>query len=262
VIGGRWLAGLLAVATITPVLSGATETSCAHDALLSPLLRQLIADQNSDVAQTLQRIEGTGRRLLALRSYLRTRDSLAARWSWSQAQIDAYLESDEYRDLLAEIHKICAKFEVANPGFELYANTEVRSLDQQIERWNSNTTVGRIASDLERDACDSTNAGSPAEQPNALRDFLTRWQPELPPPLAAPGLSLHGRGRAIDFQVHQGNRVIAGPETAEIASTWIAQGWSQKLNDAVRAGSTKFEGPLKMPNEPWHYEYRSQTSAD
>jgi hypothetical protein len=261
VIGGRWLAGLLAVATIMPVLSGATGSSCAHDALLSPSLSQLIADQNSDVAQTLQRIEGTGRRLLALRSYLRTRGSLAARWSWSQAQIDAYRESDEYRDLLAEIDRIRAKFEAANPGFELYANTEVRSLDQQVERWNSNATIGKIAATLEQDACESfANGGSPAKHSNALGDFLTRWQPELPPPLAAPGLSLHGRARAIDFQVHNGNRVVAGPETAEIASTWIAQGWSRKLNAAVRAGSMKFEGPLKMPNEPWHYEYRPQDS--
>lgn len=39
---------------------------------------------------------------------------------------------------MAEIDKITAQFEQSNPGFTLYANSEVRSLDDQIGKWNSN----------------------------------------------------------------------------------------------------------------------------
>jgi hypothetical protein len=74
--------------------------------------------------------------------------------------------------------------------------------------------------------------------------------------LAAPGLSLHGRARAIDFQIHRGVRVVAGPEVAKIADTWEGQGWSRKLREAVMGASNKFKGPLAAPNEPWHYEYQ------
>ena len=73
-------------------------------------------------------------------------------------------------------------------------------------------------------------------------------------PLAAPGLSLHGQARAIDFQVMQHDRIVAGPEVATVTTVWSEQGWSRKLHDAVQG--TRFKGPLAMPNEPWHYEYQ------
>lgn len=213
----------------------------------------------TNVESTIQRIDGTDRQLLALRSYLRSKDSLASRWSWSQAEIDAYGRSDQYRDMMAEIDKIKSRFERANPGFTLYANTDVRSLDLQIERWNENATVGEIAHSLYRASCDYLAASMgkrAAGTADRFRDFLVQWQPELPAPLAAPGLSLHGRARAIDFQVHKDDQMIAGTDTAEIARTWVGQGWAQKLNEAVRAASGKFQGPLTLPDEPWHYEYR------
>jgi hypothetical protein len=187
---------------------------------------------------------------------VRSREALTDRWSWSQARIDAYRQSREYQDLVEEVKRIRARFEADNPGFELYGNTEVRSLDVQIQRWNENQGVSRVAASLQKALCQKAREFSASE----LRDFLQKWQPSAPSPLAAPGLSLHGRARAIDFQVHQGTRVVAGPEVAKIASTWEAHGWSAKLNAAVSAVSDKFEGPLKMPNEPWHYEYRPNSS--
>ena len=42
---------------------------------------------DSRVAQTLAQLDGTGRQLLALRSYLRSSPHLAERWSWTQEQI-------------------------------------------------------------------------------------------------------------------------------------------------------------------------------
>ena len=73
------------------------------------------------------------------------------------------------------------------------------------------------------------------------------------PPLAAPGLSLHGRSRAIDFQIMRNGRIIAPTEVAKARSVWEKQGWARRLAAVMR--DTRFVGPLQSPNEPWHYEY-------
>lgn len=211
----------------------------------------------ADVQDAIRRIDGTDRKLLALRSYLRARDSLATRWSWTQSEIDAYLQSDRYRDMVAEIERIKAHFAAANPGYTLYANTDVRSLDLQIQRWNENTTVGTVAQDLYRAACGQLASSRKARASKSrFRDFLARWTPERPAPLAAPGLSLHGRARAIDFQVQKGDEVVAWPDTSTIQSAWIDAGWAGRLKASIAAVSSRFDGPLTMPNEPWHFEYR------
>jgi len=49
------------------------------------------------VAQTLAQLDGSGRQLLALRSYLRSAPCLAERWSWTQEQIEAFEGSPEQR---------------------------------------------------------------------------------------------------------------------------------------------------------------------
>jgi hypothetical protein len=66
-------------------------------------------------------------------------------------------------------------------------------------------------------------------------------------------LSLHGRSRAIDFQIEQDGRIIAPTEVAKVRSVWEGQGWARRLAAAMR--DTRFAGPLQSPNEPWHYEY-------
>ena len=67
--------------------------------------------------------------------------------------------------------------------------------------------------------------------------------------------------REIDFQVHQGGRIIAGTSTASIATDWDAGGWAAKLDAAVRAASNRFAGPLANPREPWHYRYTPKAVA-
>ena len=216
--------------------------------------------------ETLQRVEGTPRQLLAVRGYLRAGPHLGSRWSWSADEIRAYEAGQEYRDLLAEIATVRARFETQNPGYSLYANTAARSLDLQLQRWNSNKSVGVIADRLhegrgarargtsvsrasgrEGDAC-----GSP--------EFLRAWRPvPAAAPLAAPGLSLHGRSRAIDFQIVQNERIIAPTEVAKVRSVWERQGWAGKLAAVMR--DTRFVGPLQSPNEPWHYEYAPRANA-
>lgn len=212
------------------------------------------------VAQVLVQLDGIGRQLLALRSYLRSAPHLADRWSWTQEQIDAYEGSPEQRDLHREIDRVRSAFVAASPGFELYVNSKVRSLEVQIDHWNSNESV-RAAAEETLAAAQALigSTGFPADRPQqareALKAFLSGHRPVPTPTIAAPGLSLHGQMRAVDFQVHRGGRVVAGPSTATIATDWAAAGWAAKLDAAVREASSRFVGPQVSPPAPWHYTY-------
>ena len=216
--------------------------------------------------EALQRIDSTPRQLLAVRGYLRAGNDLTSRWSWSADEIRAYESSQEYSDLLAEIAAVRARFETANPGYSLYANTTARSLDLQLQRWNSNASVGVIAERLQQAAVRELSAKSSypatpdARATTRFANFLREWRP-VPgaAPLAVPGLSLHGRSRAIDFQITRNGRIIAPTEVAKVRSVWERQGWAGKLAAAMR--DSRFIGPLQAPNEPCHYEYAPSAPA-
>jgi hypothetical protein len=188
---------------------------------------------------------------------------LRSRWSWSAEEIREYETSQEYRDLLADIASVRARFEASNPGYSLYANTTARSLDLQLQRWNSNKSVGVIAIRLQQAAARELARSTYPAHPDAkatlrFADFLRAWRPvPSAAPLAAPGLSLHGRSRAIDFQIAQDGRIIAPTEVAKVRSVWEGQGWTSRLAAIMR--DTRFAGPLQSPNEPWHYEYAPRT---
>jgi hypothetical protein len=234
--------------------------SAPDTAPLQSYVASIAAQLDPRVAQALAQLDGTGRQLLALRSYLRSAPRLADRWSWNQAQIEAFEGSPEQRDLQQEIDRVRTAFVAANPGFELYVNSQVRSLDVQIEHWNSNQSVKAAADEILVAAqALIASPGFPADRPEqarqALETFLSGHRPVPMPTIAAPGLSLHGQMRAIDFQVHQDGRVIAGPSTATIATDWGAAGWAAKLDAAVRAASERFVGPQASPPAPWHYTY-------
>jgi hypothetical protein len=77
---------------------------------------------------------------------VRSAAHLVERWSWTQERIEAFEGSPEQSDLQQEIDLVRTAFAAANPGFELYANPQVRSLDVQVEHWNSNESV-RAASE-------------------------------------------------------------------------------------------------------------------
>lgn len=214
--------------------------------------------------EALQRVEGTPRQLLAVRGYLRAGSQLTLRWSWSADEIRAYEASQEYRDLMAEIAAVRTRFEAQNPGYSLYANTAARSLDVQLQRWNSNRSVGVIANRLheaaQREVAASTYPSHPdAKATRRFAEFLRGWRPSPAAPLASPGLSLHGRSSAIDFQVVRGGQIVAPTEVAKVRSVWEQQGWAGKL--AAVMHDTRFVGPLQSPNEPWHYEYAPRARA-
>ena len=145
-------------------------------------------------------------------------------------------------------------------------NSQVRSLDVQIEHWNRNESVAAAADEILRAAHVLIAApGFPADRPERAREtfkvFLSGHTPVPTPTIAAPGLSLHGQMRAIDFQVHQGGHVVAGPSSSTIATEWEAASWASKLDAAVHAGSNKFVGPLASPPAPWHYTYVPDATA-
>jgi len=233
---------------------------------LARYVEALAAEQDPRVTDALGRIDGAGRQLLALRSYVRSRAHLSDRWSWTSEQIAAYEGTAEHGELLQEIERVRAAFVRENPGFELWVNPQVRSLDIQLEHWNTNESVTAAAANLlaaasELVASPAFPAAQPASAAKALESFLASHVPVPTPTIAAPGLSPHGQMRAIDFQVHQGESIVAGPRTSTIDMEWDASGWSAKLDAAVRAASQRFIGPLASPREPWHYTYSPETIA-
>ena len=247
---------LLLACLATPALSFAAVDeyllAVTHD--LAPAARDAV-----------QRIEGQPRQLLAVRGYLKAGSALQSRWGWSAVEIQAYETSQEYRDLLTEIATVRARFEAANPGYSLFANTAARSLDLQVQRWNSNKSVGVIARRLKDDAVRELARNTYPAHPDAkatlrFAEFLRAWRPvPSAAPLAAPGLSLHGRSRAIDFQIVRNGRIIAPTDVAKVRSVWERRGWAGRLATAMR--DTRFVGPLQSPNEPWHYEYAPRARA-
>ena len=140
-------------ATIAALLPALTAVGLARAAApdtdpLSSYVTAISAQLDPRVAQTLVQLVGTDRQLLALRSYLRSAPHLAERWSWTQEQIEAFEGSPEQRDLQQEIDRVRTAFVAANPGFELYVNSQVRSLDVQVEHWNSNESVKAAAREI------------------------------------------------------------------------------------------------------------------
>lgn len=246
------------VATAALLIAPLQAARASSDDALDRYLQQIASSLPESAAQALFRIEGTPRRLLAARSYLRTGDDLLARWSWSVEQIQEHARSQEYRAFLAEADKVRRRFEAQNPGYTLYANTEARSLELQIARFNNNRSVARVATSLYQQALAEISRPD-YESPErvhsvqSFKQFLASWRPPTAAPLAAPGISRHGQLRAIDFQIMKDGAVVAATDTATVKRNWDAPGWTEKLRQAT-AGS-RFRGPLQSPYEPWHYEY-------
>lgn len=243
------LGAALALALPVPAIDAAT------DARLPIWVAQASAGLDARAIGALVAIAGADRRLLAVRAYLRAGISLDERWSWSQDRIAAYGSSPEGRAAAADIHAVTTAFAAANPGFTLRVNRMPRSLEAQLARWNDNPSVGRVAAALARALERQFGASAAAPDAAALRAALMSWTPDIAAPLAAPGLSAHGQGRAVDFQVEHQRRVIAGSVSASAHEQWDAAGWTKKLHAAVVAAGNRFSGPLASPYEPWHYAY-------
>ena len=249
--------GLLSIAVASSVLliSGARPAHGASESQLSADAAAIASRLDPRVADTMARIPDLGRRLLALRSYLRAGSSLSTRWSWSEHDIHTFEQSQESRDAQAELDRVVAAFASAFPGYALYVNREVRSLELQIERWNENASVDAASKAL---LAELTHAHGPrrrSDRPKWLQRRLVEWTLAVPVTLAAPGLSAHGQSRAFDFQIERDGQLVAGTEAARAAQEWDAAGWTTRLRCIVRSTSSRLDGPLAAPHEPWHYVY-------
>ena len=233
--------------------------STAVEAMLESQALEIAGQIDGRIVEVLPLIEGLGGKLLALRSYLRSGERLAERWSWSQQQIAAYQGSAEQQEMQAEIGRVRDAFARTSPGYELFVNPQVRSLDIQLANWNHNDSVSaasaRLLVDVQAHLAAVVQGEAARDGAQVLAAFLKSYTPEPVPTVAAPGLSPHGQMRAIDFQIHQRGQVIAGPDSRAIESTWEQGGWALKLDAAVRQASSRFVGPLVSPREPWHYTY-------
>lgn len=232
----------------------ASATYAREDEALDRSIDALADSLPQSARATLARIPDPKRRLLAARSYAKAGDQIEDKWSWTEAQTHAFESSAEYQRMQAAINELKREFEQQNPGYSLYANTEVRTLDLQIERWNSNRGVQMTADEL-FDAMSAQMKSRKVVSPDDLRTMLVKWHAPAAAPLAAPGLSAHGQLRALDFQVVRGSQLVAGTSIDSVARVWQREGWANRLHRAVTSISANFEGPLTSPNEPWHYRY-------
>jgi hypothetical protein len=226
---------------------------------LEAYTRAAAADLTPEQREALGRIPDEGRRLLALRGYLRAGGDAMSRWAWSRERIESYEKSPEYAAALAEVDKVRREFETSNPGYTLRVNTKVRSLDEQLSKWNETESVERAGEELLAQASAEVDGNAygeaaPSSDVRRFENFLRGSSTRATPTLAVPGLSPHGQARAFDFQVMRGTQLIAG--TSGVEAEWDKDGWTLKLQEAVQRASTKFTGPLASPREPWHYDYR------
>ena len=204
---------------------------------------------------TLQQIVGADRRLLALRAYLRAGNSLSQRWSWSEQRLSGYASTAEGKAASADIDAVAIAFAASNAGYSLQVNRQPRSLELQLAHWNENAAVVKVAASLARSIQRQFGAGAKPPDAETLRRALTAWVPTVAAPLAAPGLSAHGQGRAFDFQIMRDGEIVAGLDAASAPLQWDAAGWTERLHAAVSAAGRPFTGPLRSPYEPWHYAY-------
>ncbi|MEM8685694.1 MAG: hypothetical protein AAGF81_00080 [Pseudomonadota bacterium] len=243
-------------------LIGASSARAEEPSRLEKIFENL---SESPAKDTLFQIPDLDRRLLALRSYARSRTPLVKRWSWTEKQIKAYRGSAEQEALLAEVGEVIAHFAAANPGYELYAGTRVRSLDVQIKNWNKNNSVGVAAAEIFTAWKEKfePEGKAPAEwKPKEFWSWLRGFKITRRAYLAAPGMSRHGRARAVDFQIMKDGKIFAGTRITDIKKVWQQEGWGEKLNASIKAAGPSFVGPLQTPFEPWHYDYDPEVKAD
>jgi hypothetical protein len=256
------VASLGAASAAAPSATSAVPAADPVDAHLAALAATL----DPRAAATLAAIAGVDRRLLAARSYLRSARTLDSRWSWSAQDLERWQGSDAQRRHDAAIARVACEFAAADPGHSLHVNPRLRTLEEQVAQWNANESVGAAAARFGAAAATATRApgfpppGSPAGRA-AFERLLVEHAPEPTPTLAAPGLSLHGRMQAVDFHVERDGSSVAAPDAASVATVWRAGGWEARLRAAIDAADVGFVGPLRSPDEPWHYDWTDAASS-
>jgi hypothetical protein len=211
------------------------------------------------IQSALEKIDGTPRKLLALKYYL-GRKSVKGSWAWTNKEMAAYRRSIDFRLANAEVDKVIALFQRTYPGYQLRTSKLARSLEDQLGLWNKTKSVTVASTNLTKQV---VKAMATAAYPDtATKASLSKFQTLLKnhsskpvPTVAVPGLSHHGQLRAYDFIIWQGDKILAGSDGASIRNQWVGGGWGNRLRQVIYTASNKFDGPLQSPNEPWHYTY-------
>ncbi len=221
---------------------------------------------DSEVICALIQIPLLERKLLATRGYIRFMDvkhmKVWEHWAWSASEIKDWYASDAYKTASRIIDDINRTFKKVNDGYHLYVVKQVRSVEKQIKKWHESDQVLRLGQALRMKVSNHLDSGGYSNTPNQaetqrFRAFLAQTSVSESLLVATPGLSDHGHGNAFDMAVYdKHSKKMAGTSHAWV-STWDGpHGWNAKLQSAVqKSGEGRFTGPLKVPYEPWHYEY-------
>jgi hypothetical protein len=224
------------------------------------------------IFEVLHKIPQFERKILAIWAYKRFahKKDLATYWTWDQARIDEFESSDEHKPVDAAVAAVRKEFSAIKSGYKLSGSAHPRPLSEQIHYWKIRESVGKSANSLVS-KLDFELRGDEYTEDYAGYDkfcylLAVRWAGGVikEPTNAVPGLSSHGQMRAIDFHVkHEGKKVA----TSGGADNWRTSGFDDVLRKSVKQvnqkyGRTVFDGPLKSPDEPWHYTYIPVTSPE
>lgn len=214
--------------------------------------------------RALSHIPGDGRRLLALKYYARRPGDLDSRWALNANQMSKHHGSKQHRQAVASVEAIKLRFARDNPGYRLKVTVDPRSLEEQIELWNTTASTEQAGRSILASAEDAltSDAAWPsdptAKDVTRFAQLLASTSTTRTPTVAAPGFSRHGTGRAFDFIVCKGVEIVAGATSGSVATAWDKAGWTTKVKEAIAEVCPNFVGPLRSPYEPWHYDYDPQ----
>jgi len=262
---------------------------------VSPIYLAMRGD--SQAAATLKQISDLDRRMAAFWNYVRYPKnkgrSIADSWAWDKQQIAAYEKSAERREaqtaIATVIHlfsndpAIKAKGEADSAVYTLWGEPDPRPLETQLANWqrkdaDSVKDYGRVIREQlvkEMSACGMApvNRGivwdMDVQQVLKFGQMIEQYSDSSSfgaksPVFATPGLSDHGRSRAVDFKVLRkanGKTEVYLGANSKKADRWRSEACAQSLVRAVstlnqRSGRTVFKGPLTSPDEPWHWVYQ------
>lgn len=218
-----------------------------------------------EIFEVLHRIPRFDRKVLAIWAYKRFEHKRDIRqyWTWDSDRIKQYQTTDEHKPVDAAVASVRKEFAEIRSGYKLTGSPEPRPLKKQIDYWNDRKGIGEIATDLESKLLYELRKDGYTEDYEGYEKFnhllSVRWAGGMikEPTNAVPGLSAHGQMRAIDFHVLKNGTLVAGSGGA---SNWRVQGFAEDLKKAIKRvngkyGREVFDGPLKSPDEPWHYTY-------
>lgn len=242
--------------TVTPVSCVVPDQAKKTQAYIDATAHRL----DIRMKNAIKGIDDIGKRLLALKYYLKRQGSIRRSWTWTRAEAMRYKKSKDYTRSIAELMVLRKTFEEMNPGYSVRANTDIRGVGDQVDLWNETSSVEASSDALlektVRELSDSTWPDTPNRSSlKRFRSFLAKANIPMVPTVAVPGFSQHGQLRAFDIVIVSGRQIVAGTDAGSVRSVWDQAGWTKRLQEAIDSSKVHFSGPLRSPYEPWHYEF-------